>query len=698
MSRPAESRGRRLNGPSFLLAALVLAACGPDGPDEHAALLDVLRIEDARPTDAGGREALFAGMRAEDAATRRFAVRALGRLEDPTLVDRIRPSLTDPDPTVRAAAAWAVAQAVHGADGGVAAVALVAASRTESEPDVRGEIARSLGRVRLEDTPDEVLDILAAWAAGPGLDAETAVGVVLGLEALSRAPGPSGSDERVYEALERLTGFEATGDVDPDVPVRVRAVALLGLGQRGRLSLLTIREALTDPAPTVRAAAARFLGSVPTDERAELLSMAGMDDATIVRVEAVRALASAPRTAAACQNLLGAARGDSARIVRVSALDALGTACPDGTGQEIVDYLDSLATALPPEADGTWHPSVHALASLARLDAEAAGDALERHAGHANSFVRAGAALVAGFIADGPTLRALSNDPDPNVRTPALRALFGIEGRALDEELIDQLSANDPQLLMTVAELLDGTAHPETAEAALAAFVRVSELRRETTRDARTALLELVASTGDPALAPRLEPYLTDFDAVVAARVGSMLADWTGVTPTISPEALPRLPLPTTDDVADMERNVVVLHMARGGEIVVELLPFLAPTNAFRFMRLARSGHFDGLTFHRVVPNFVVQGGSPAANEYAGDGPYTRDEIGRLSHWRGTVGLSTRGRDTGDGQIFVNLVDNVRLDHDYTVFGVVSAGMDVVDGVLAGDAIGRVEIRPGSPW
>lgn len=694
MSCPAESRTRKRIGPSLLVAGLMVAACGPSEPNTRAALIDVLRIEDARPSDAEGRVALFAGTGADDPATRRFAVRALGRLEDPTMVDRIRPSLTDADPTARAAAAWAVAQAVHGEDGSAAAVALVAAARTESDPDVRGEIARSLGRVRTEDTPDEVLEILGGWAAEPGLRAETAVGVALGLESMSRAPGATGSDDRMYRALEQLAGFEEAGAVDPVVPVRVRAVALLALGQRGRLSSLTIREALADPAPTVRAAAARFLGSVPTDERTELQNEAATDDETIVRVEAVRTLAAAPRTAAACRDLLGAARGDAARIVRVAALDALGTACPDGTGPEIVDYLDSLATALPPEADGSWHPAVHALASLARLDAEAAGGALERHADHTNPFVRAGAALVAGFVADGPTLRTLSTDPDPNVRTAALPARFDIEGRSLDEELIDQFSSDDPQLLMTVAGLLDGSPHPETATAALAAFVRVSEFRRETTRDARMALLDLVASTGDPALAPRLEPYLTDFDPVVAARVGSMLADWTGSAPTLSPEPLPRLPLPTTDDVADMERNVVVLHMARGGEIVVELLPFLAPTNAYRFIRLARSGHFDGLTFHRVVPNFVIQGGSPAANEYAGDGPYTRDEIGRISHWRGTVGLSTRGRDTGDGQIFVNLVDNVRLDHDYTVFGVIQAGMEVVDGVLAGDVIEQVEIRP----
>ena len=61
-------------------------------------------------------------------------------------------------------------------------------------------------------------------------------------------------------------------------------------------------------------------------------------------------------------------------------------------------------------------------------------------------------------------------------------------------------------------------------------------------------------------------------------------------------------------------------------------------------------------------------------------------------HLRGTVGISTRGRDTGDAQIFVNTIDSPRLDHIYTVFGSVIAGMDVVDGILEGDVIQRVEL------
>jgi cyclophilin family peptidyl-prolyl cis-trans isomerase len=137
--------------------------------------------------------------------------------------------------------------------------------------------------------------------------------------------------------------------------------------------------------------------------------------------------------------------------------------------------------------------------------------------------------------------------------------------------------------------------------------------------------------------------------------------------------------------------------MQGGGEIEIELFAFEAPTNVARFARQAREGYFDGLTFHRVVPNFVIQGGSPGANEYMGDGPYTRDELTARSHLRGTVGISTRGRDTGDSQIFVNLVDNVRLDHNYTIIGAITEGLDVIDTILEGATIESIVIQPAAP-
>jgi cyclophilin family peptidyl-prolyl cis-trans isomerase len=147
----------------------------------------------------------------------------------------------------------------------------------------------------------------------------------------------------------------------------------------------------------------------------------------------------------------------------------------------------------------------------------------------------------------------------------------------------------------------------------------------------------------------------------------------------------------------DLQLRVTMAPSSGGGAFVVRLFTDEAPATIARIVRLARAHYYDGLTFHRVEPNFVIQGGSPDASEYAGDGPFMRDELGLRSHDRSTLGISTRGRDTGDAQMFVNLVDNPRLDHDYTVFGEVISGMAVVDGVLEGDVIAHVEVISPAP-
>jgi cyclophilin family peptidyl-prolyl cis-trans isomerase len=118
-----------------------------------------------------------------------------------------------------------------------------------------------------------------------------------------------------------------------------------------------------------------------------------------------------------------------------------------------------------------------------------------------------------------------------------------------------------------------------------------------------------------------------------------------------------------------------------------------APITAGHFLALAtREHYYDGLTFHRIVPNFIIQGGSPGANEYAGQKNYMRDEIHRTND-RGTVGLSTRGRNTGDAQFYINLVDNPRLDGDYTIFAsVFLPDIAVVDEIQEGDEIERIGI------
>ncbi|MYK67626.1 MAG: hypothetical protein F4022_14340, partial [Gemmatimonadetes bacterium] len=297
-------------------------------------------------------------------------------------------------------------------------------------------------------------------------------------------------------------------------------------------------------------------------------------------------------------------------------------------------------------------------------------------------------------------LRGLAGDEDPNVREAALQGLGTVVGDEGRDEYLAALESDDPQLVMTAARLVSTHAAAAAAAAAaaetsvpalLASLARFTAVRRETERDVRVALLVAIGEVGG--FSPDdLTPYLADFDDVVRDLAATRLFESTGTVHETTRTNLPRTPPPDAARIAELAGAQVILHMADLGAIVIALRPDLAATNADRFARLAAEGYFDGLTFHRVVPNFVIQGGSPHANEYMGDGPYSRDEISDHPHWRGTVGLSTRGRDTGDAQIFINLVDNVRLDFNYTIHGEVVEGMEIVDAVQEGAVIERAEV------
>jgi cyclophilin family peptidyl-prolyl cis-trans isomerase len=144
---------------------------------------------------------------------------------------------------------------------------------------------------------------------------------------------------------------------------------------------------------------------------------------------------------------------------------------------------------------------------------------------------------------------------------------------------------------------------------------------------------------------------------------------------------------------ADVRLRITMAPSSGGGSFVVRLHGDIAPMMAARTLALTRSGYYDGLSWHRVEHAFVIQGGSPGANEYVGLAEYLRDELGTGPHVRGTLGMSTRGHDTGDAQWFINLKDNLRLNRDYTVFAEVIEGIDVVDGILEGDVMARVTVE-----
>jgi len=129
------------------------------------------------------------------------------------------------------------------------------------------------------------------------------------------------------------------------------------------------------------------------------------------------------------------------------------------------------------------------------------------------------------------------------------------------------------------------------------------------------------------------------------------------------------------------------------GTIRVQFYGADAPLTIENFTRLARRGYYNGVAFHRVVPNFVAQDGDPRGDGSGGPGYAIRDELNRRWYERGALGMALSGPDTGGSQYFIAHSPQPHLDGHYTVFGHVIAGFDVLDAVVQGDRILRITIQ-----
>ena len=130
------------------------------------------------------------------------------------------------------------------------------------------------------------------------------------------------------------------------------------------------------------------------------------------------------------------------------------------------------------------------------------------------------------------------------------------------------------------------------------------------------------------------------------------------------------------------------------GTIILELFPNEAPGTVANFEKLANSEFYDGLTFHRVIPNFVIQGGDPNGNGTGGPGYTIKCETEGNPHKHGTGALSMAhaGKDTGGSQFFITHSTQPNLDGVHTVFGQVIEGMDVVNAIRQGDKMTKVRV------
>ena len=152
-------------------------------------------------------------------------------------------------------------------------------------------------------------------------------------------------------------------------------------------------------------------------------------------------------------------------------------------------------------------------------------------------------------------------------------------------------------------------------------------------------------------------------------------------------------PSPLCPGAPNQRSGKATIELAKGGTIVIQLRPDKAPKTVSIFAAKANTGFYDGLTFHRVVPGFVIQGGDPLGNGTGGGTQCT--ELSDLPFTKGAVGIA-RGQDiniSNDSQFYICIGQCRNLDGMYTNFGQVISGQDVADGVQVGDKIKTIKVE-----
>jgi cyclophilin family peptidyl-prolyl cis-trans isomerase/HEAT repeat protein len=691
-------------------------------------LLRIVRTEDERRWDNDVRSLL----NARSAVVRKRAALAAGRIgNEQAVADLIKLLLHDDEQEVRARAAFAIGE-IESASG---AEVLLTVLKDSKDPEIRARTVEALGKIAAVLPKEQETRARELGAAILGAlkfelsrrDVSDRLTVLLGLTAALRAK-PANAGATITEFLTYS---------DP----RIRADAANTLARlklkdgNDRLRKLVIG----DPDPIVRANAARVLGV--TEEKSsfeQLLDRAVNDRDSRVRVSAIRSLGNLKDTRAAVPLLK---RGDQlltgnlpreARDVPVQSVNpgevlevaaTLGRIKQGSNDSVTIAWLKKTREALgqrAPEVDIAF-VRVSPAAYLAELGAGSLGETNAQRAllldWRVGSSIAQGLAEIAALPDSEKEKTALATQAQNVLRAmldyrnsslkintlvavhseyaipDALRALAAFKPQDLAAVLRAHLKDSDVVIRATAAELLGELPPDEINTRALSDALPVALADKEL-NDAALAILDSLAKYKTTVANEAIKTALNSSDYLIRRRAVALLkangaGDFSARIGTVQSQN-------TAKDyaraIARIGKQATATVTTNKGSFTIALLPEDAPLNVDNFIQLARRGYFNGITFHRVVPNFVIQGGDPRGDGNGGPGYQIRCEINEVPYERGAVGMALSGKDTGGSQWFVTHSPQPHLDGGYTVFGNVISGMDVVDRIARGDVITRIAV------
>ncbi len=615
------------------------------------------------------------------------------------LSDEIKGYLNDPSPEVRARAALAV-----GRIGGEKAAKLLFAMLSDESIDLATTAGFALGLTGQADYAGPLLDVAfdlpssaaAKVVASAGRLADSTTPQVP--ERLAEFLDHPSPDVRqaacyaIYNADAKSQAPQLIAHLSKESDELVRAAGLFALTR------MEVKQAtdlfvdnLADPDPFVRAVCVRGLGYCESSKVHHLLQMSLNDANHNVVAQAIAELSRKKDKKAVAQL---AKRVETEQDEKL--LVALFRGLQKQDNSQAVDATWELL-----ERERSANVVAAAAIYLAAVRKDKAVNLLDSLAAEPDPFLRASSAegyALVGHKNVIPRLAGLFSDDDPIVRAAAFDGLNKIDKSNQDyylkkaladpDRVIQGLAIDCIQSEKLIAYLPQLTGMMSTATA-----IDV-DLRRSLVQTARTFLEQ---SPEDPDVALILINALMDPEYIVRREAAIIYKDLLGENRF---RVVP--PAPTRIKIRDIQRgfekyqpNPYAIITTNKGEVEMELFFDVAPLTVLNFIELAESGFYEGLVFHRVVPNFVVQGGDPRGDGCGGPPYMIRCEYSSEPYLRGTVGVATSGKDTGGSQFFITVSPQPHLEARYTVFGQVTAGMEVVDQIVRGDVIEKIIIEEG---
>lgn len=640
-------------------------------------LTRILVLEDSRSL---GGDSLAAFLQSDDPSIRRRAVLAAGRIGDPAVVPRLIQRLKDPEAEVRRIAAFSLGLLAKGE-----AEAPLAAALTDPDPATRGRAAEALSR-------------LGRGSPGPLIAAAFRRALPASAGALRiRGDDPGRADDpwieiRLYlAALARLkdaaalSGALLGSDGQPVVDWWAAVWAAAQVSD-SRLAPVFLSAARAEDG-YVRSLAARGLGELKDRQYLDSLKLLAADHDLRVSVQALRALGrmDSLEAAAAVAGFLEA----KDLVLRHEALLSLAALPQDPRWRakviENVGHQDSWIRA------AAWP-------ALARLDGTDVGFVLSTIGPDPDWRVRQAVALA---LADGlgpaaaPLLRPMLSDEDPHVRMSVLLALARASGQGALPALLSHVQDQDAGIRSAAVEGLS-LLEAGNEERFIDALARALEAAAGDLESRMLVVETLARSTGEEARGLLRGVAATDPSRVLRRRAAAALGE-APVAPDglalRTPEARRLVSIYETGGPTLFSPRALISTRHGKFELGFDLVD--TPLTSMSFVRLAQSGFFNGLTFHRVIPGLLVQGGDPRGDGYGGPGRTIGSELSVRPFGRGTVGMAVSGQDAAGSQFFVALEPQPQLDGLYTPFAQVLSGMAVVDQLRPGDVIERIEIFDG---